>query len=188
LKLSPRLVREIIEIVVFPAIIVFILILAFQAYQVSGGNGMEPGLVSNQHITVNKMAYWFHSPERGEVIVFHNPQSPNDNLIKRIIGLPGDTIRTDSTHVWVNNVQLKEPYINAPPNTTLNPIANTWHVPSGQYFVLGDNRPLSYDDSRYIGFIPRDYIVGEVVLVLFPVTNFHFIDTPSDVFSNIKNQ
>jgi signal peptidase I len=163
------------------------ILLALQTYQVSGGNGMEPGLVGHQNIMVIKNTYWFHNPERGDVIVFHNPQSPNDNLIKRIIGLPGDTVKTDSSHVWVNNVLLKEPYINAPPNTPLNPVANTWHVPSNQYFVLGDNRPLSFDDSRYIGFIPKDYIVGKVTFAYWPLNSIHFVDTHSDVFSNIKN-
>jgi signal peptidase I len=187
LKLSPLLIREIVGVVAFTVVIIGMFQLAAQAYEVSGGNGMEPGLANNQRIMVNKTAYWFHSLERGDVIAFHNPQSPNDNLIKRIIGLPRDTVKTDSSHVWVNNVLLKEPYINAPPNTPLNPVANTWHVPPDQYFVLGDNRPLSYDDSRYIGFIPKDYIVGKVAYVFWPVNSIHSIDPHSDVFSHIKN-
>jgi signal peptidase I len=148
---------------------------------------MQPGLIDNQYVMVNKMAYWFRNPERGDVIVFHNPQNPNEDLIKRVIGLPGDTIQTDSNRVLVNNVPLDEKsYINAPTNAILNPGAKEWQVPPNQYFVLGDNRPVSFD-SRYIGPIPKDYIVGKAIMVFWPLTYVHFIDTHSSVFANIKN-
>ena len=132
---------------------------------------------------VNKTAYLRHNPERGDVIVFHNPQRPSENLIKRIIGIPGDTIAIDSSHVWVNNVLLNEPYITKPVNT----VAGSWHLRPNEYFVLGDNRPLSYD-SRYIGPIPRDYIVAPVAIVTWPLTSIHIIDNHPEVFSHIKNQ
>src|SRR5439155_1223317 len=165
-------------------IIVFILFrFAVQNYHVSGVS-MEPGLTDGQTVMVSKVTYLLHSPARGDVIVFHNPQNPNEDLVKRIIGLPGDTIRTDSSSVWVNNVLLNEKsYINAPANTALNPGANTWHVPPNQYFVLGDNRPVSFD-SRYLGFIPKDYIVG---IAFFVVWHPGSINNHSDVFSKVKN-
>ena len=140
---------------------------------------MEPGLAADQRIWVNKFVYLFHSPARGDVIVFNNPQPPHEDLMKRVIGLPGDTITMDSTHIWVNNTLLNEPYITQPVNT----VANTWHIPANAYFVLSDNR-LNGEDSRAIGPILKDNIVGQAVLVLWPP---HFIDTHSDVLSHIKN-
>ena len=181
-----HLIREIVETVALTVVIFVIIHFLIQSYHVSG-TSMEPGLVDNQYVMVNKSAYLFHSPARGDVIVFHNPQNTNEDLIKRIIGLPGDTIQTDSNNIWVNNVLINEKaYINAPPNTPLNPGSKTWHIPPNQYFVLGDNRPVSYD-SRYIGAIPKDYIVGNAVLVFWPLNNIHFIDGHSNVLSNIKN-
>jgi signal peptidase I len=148
---------------------------------------MEPRLTDGQYVMVNKTVYLFHGPARGDVIVFHNPQRSDEDLVKRVIGLPGDTVTTDSTHVWVNKVLLNEKaYINAPANTPLNPGAQSWHIPPDQYFVLGDNRPVSFD-SRYIGPIEKKYIVGNAALVFWPPPNIHTINTYSEVFSKIKN-
>jgi signal peptidase I len=181
-----HLVREIVETVVLTIVIFLVIHLAIQSYHVSG-TSMEPGLIDNEYVMVNKIAYLFHGPERGDVVVFHNPQNPNEDLIKRVIGLPGDTVKTNSTEVRVNDVLLDEKaYISAPTNTPLNPGAKTWLIPPNQYFVLGDNRPVSLD-SRYIGPILKDYIVGKAVLVFWPLNKIHFIDTHSNVFSNIKN-
>ena len=177
-----HLTREIVEVVVFVGLAGLIILFTIQSYNVTSTTGMEPGLVANQHIMVNKIGYLFHSPARGDVIVFNNPQPPYEDLMKRVIGLPGDTITTDNTHVWVNNVLLNEPYITQPINT----VANTWHIPANAYFVLSDNR-ANGEDSRAIGPIPKDNIVGQAVLVYWPITNVHFIDTHSDVFSHIKN-
>jgi signal peptidase I len=181
-----HLAREIIETLVLTILIFIAIRFVIQSYHISGIS-MEPGLQNDQYVMVNKVAYLFNGPQRGDVIVLHNPRQTDQDLIKRVIGLPGDTVRTDSTHVWVNNVLLSEgAYINAPANVPLNPSASTWHVPAGQYFVLGDNRPES-EDSRYIGFIPKNYIVGKAILVFWPLNHIHFINTYSDLFSKIKN-
>jgi signal peptidase I len=178
------------ELVVTAALIGVALVavrMIMQGYHVSGVS-MQPGLTDGQYVMVNRIAYWFHRPARGDVVVFHNPQNSSEDLVKRIIGLPGDTVTTDSTHIWVNDVLLDEKaYVNAaPPNTPLNPSAKTWHIPPDQYFVVGDNRPVSFD-SRYLGPIPKDYIVGSAAFVSWPIFNIHLIDTHSDVFAKIKN-
>src|SRR5262249_37464517 len=138
-------------------------LLGIQNYHVSGIS-MQPGLTDGESVIVSKITYLLRNPERGDVIVFHNPQNPNEDLVKRVIGTPGDTITTDSTHLWLNNVLLNEnAYVNAPPNTPLNPSANTWHIPPDEYFVLGDNRSVSFD-SRYLGPIDKKYIIGDAYL------------------------
>lgn len=175
-----HLVREIIETVALTLIIFLVIRFAIQSYRVSGPS-MEPGLNDNEYVIVNKMAYLFHTPERGDVIVFHYPLNTSEDFIKRIIGLPGDTIKVDSTHVWVDGVLLKEPYISSP----ANPVGQTWKVPSNEYFVLGDNRPVS-DDSRDWGFVPKDFIVGKAVVVYWPLKNWELINTFTPVYAAIK--
>jgi signal peptidase I len=150
-----------------------------QNYMVDG-TSMQPGLNNNQYVLVNKLAYLFHAPERGDVIVFHWPVDTNKDLIKRVIGEPGDVIVIDKTTVKVNGIVLKEPYITAPEN----PIANKWVVPANDYFVMGDNRQVS-DDSRDWGFVPKSYIIGKAVLIYWPFDNRSFIDTYPSVYSKI---
>ncbi len=178
----PHLVREIVETLILTLLIFLAIRFLIQSYHVDG-NSMEPGLKTNQSVVVNKVAYMFHAPERGDVIVFHFPQDTTKDFIKRVIGLPGDTITIDYNSVRVNGVLLDEKaYISAPLNT------GTVHekVPANQFFVMGDNRPESYD-SRSWGYVPRDYIIGKAVLVFWPLDKIHFIDTHPDVYKHIPN-
>ena len=144
------------------------------------GTSMLPGLKNNQYVLVNKLAYLFHVPERGDVIVFHWPVDTNKDLIKRVIGVPGDVIVIDNKTVRVNGVLLNEPYISAP----ANPAGNTWVVPPNEYFVMGDNRQVS-DDSRDWGFVPKSYIIGKAVFVYWPLNSWHFINTYQPVYGKI---
>lgn len=143
---------------------------------------MLPGLTPDEYVLVNKAVYLFHAPERGDVIVFHYPLDTTRDFIKRIIGLPGDTITVDQTNVWVNGVKLKEPYI----STSANPTGRTWKIPPNVYFVMGDNRPVS-DDSRDWGCVPKDYIVGKAVVVYWPMSNWQLINTYSTVYAAIQS-
>lgn len=175
-----HLAREIVETVALTILIFIVIRFAIQSYHVEGPS-MQPGLNSNEYVVVNKVAYVLHGPERGDVIVFHYPLDTTQDFIKRVVGLPGDTVHTDSAHIWVNGVQLSEPYI----STASNPVAKTWQVPSDQYFVLGDNRPDS-TDSRYWGFVPKNFIVGKAVIIYWPITNWQFVNTYSAVYTHIK--
>lgn len=175
-----HLAREIIETLALTLIIFLVIHFTVQNYMVEG-TSMQPSLNNNQFVLVNKLAYLFHAPERGDVIVFHWPSDTTKDLIKRVIGLPGDTIVTTGDTVQVNGVVLKEPYISA----HVNPGGQKWVVPTNDYFVLGDNRPVS-DDSRDWGYVPRSYIIGKAVLVYWPVNNWQIINTYSPVFSAIK--
>jgi signal peptidase I len=175
-----HLAREIIETLALTLIIFLVIHFTVQNYMVEG-TSMQPSLNNNQFVLVNKLAYLFHAPERGDVIVFHWPVDTTKDLIKRVIGLPGDTIVTTGETVQVNGVVLKEPYI----SMAVNPGGKRWVVPTNDYFVLGDNRPVS-DDSRDWDFVPRSYIIGKAVLVYWPVNNWQIINTYSPVFSAIK--
>ena len=175
-----HLAREIIETIALTLLIFLVIRFVIQSYHVEGPS-MLPGLHTDEYVLVNKVSYLFHAPERGDVIVFHYPRDTTQDYIKRVIGLPGDTVKVDATHVWVDGILLNEPYISA----AFNPVPpQSWKIPPGQYFVMGDNRPVS-DDSRYWGDVPQDYIVGKALLVFWPSSNWQIINTHSPVYTQI---
>jgi len=175
-----HLAREIVETIALTLLIFLVIRFAIQSYRVDGIS-MQPGLKSDEYVLVNKMAYLFHAPERGDVIVFHFPLDTTRDFIKRVIGIPGDTVAITDTTVRVNGVLLNEPYISA----RANPIGKTWIIPLNEYFVMGDNRQFS-DDSRDWGTVPKDYIIGKAVMVYWPLNNWQFINTYPAVFAQIK--
>ncbi|HET9077829.1 MAG TPA: signal peptidase I [Acidimicrobiales bacterium] len=139
-----------------------------QPYFIPSGS-MEPTLMIGDKVLVNKLSYDFHSVHRGDVIVFKKP--PNDyspgikDLIKRVIGLPGETISARGGSVYIDGRPLPEPWL--PKGTTTANFAPV-HVPAGDYFVMGDNRGNSAD-SRVIGPISGSLIVGRAFLIIWPV-------------------
>lgn len=151
-----------------------------QSYQITGPS-MQNSLQDKQLVLVNRAAYLFHAPKRGDVIAFHAPGHPKTDLIKRIIGQPGDIVKLDKTDVWVNGIKLDEPYL----TQRYNPQAETWNVPLNHYFVMGDSRPASID-SRYFGCVPRACIVGKAVAVYWPLSQWELINTHVAVFARIK--
>jgi signal peptidase I len=180
-----RLVREIVETAVLTVLMFVIINLAVQNYDVSGPS-MEPSLHDQERIMVDKVSYLFHSPARGDVIVFAAPPTPNESYVKRIIALPGDVISVDGTAVIVNGVTLSETYVDpAMQGNSYAPIVNRV-VPPNAYFVLGDDRRNS-SDSRAWGFVPRANIVGRATLVYWPFgqDNTGFLPNVSTVFANV---
>ncbi len=119
---------------------------------------MQPTLTTGDHIVVVPD----RRPERGEVIVFHSPESPEELVVKRIIATPGDLIATEGGRVTIGSHLLAEPYAARPEGS--GPIVPQI-VPSGCYFVMGDNRTNSYD-SRHWGVLRRELVVGRAVMVL----------------------
>jgi signal peptidase I len=182
LKILKRshLAREIVETIALALLIFLAIHFTIQNYQIDGPS-MQNTLHTGQYVLVNKVAYLFHAPERGDIIVLQEPDNPNRDLIKRVIGLPGDTIRWDGTNVWVNGTELSEPYITKASNYN----ANTVTLGKDQYFVMGDNRPQS-EDSRAFGVVPKDYIIGKAILVDWPFNQWKMLDTYSSVYTHIK--
>jgi signal peptidase I len=161
-----------------------------QAFWIPTGS-MEPTLVPGDRVIVAKVPYYFHDPQRGDVIVFEEPDpakepergvwgaithwlgqglgfSPPDNsdYIKRVIGEPGDVVSARNGDVYVNDVRISEPYLHERtarfPETT---------VPEGELFVMGDNRSNSLDSRFDLGFVPIDRVVGKAVWIIWPVDN-----------------
>jgi signal peptidase I len=123
------------------------------------GSSMEPTLHSGEFMIVNRLAYRFGQPQTGDVVVFHYPGNPEQEYIKRVIGLPGEHVVIANGQVSVNDRVLDEPYIAAPPAYEEDTI-----VPPGMLFVLGDNRNNS-SDSHSWGPVALDQVVGKAVMV-----------------------
>ena len=174
-----RLIRELVETVALTLLIFLVIRFAAQSFRVDG-QSMEPGLHTDEFVLVDKAAYLFQSPQRGDVIVFHYPLDPSKDFIKRIIGLPGDTVQTTSNEVIVDGQILHEPYINDASNSN----DNTLKLGPDQFFVMGDNRNNSFD-SRLWGPLNKSYIVGKAILVYWPLNDWELINTFPLVFASV---
>ena len=168
MKRSP-LIREIIELVMIALVLVLVIRFVWHGYHMQGTN-MKPNISANTYVMVNQASYLLGPPAHGDIVVFHYPFKTSVDVMARVIGLPGDTIKTDSSHIWVNGALLKEPYISAP----TNPTAREWKVPPNAFFLLNDNRQNS-DDSRNWDSLPRNFIVGKAILIYWPTADWHFL-------------
>ncbi|HVF75146.1 MAG TPA: signal peptidase I [Acidimicrobiales bacterium] len=185
-----------------PVLFVVALCIAFvvktflaQAFYIPSGS-MLPQLQIDDRVVVSKLAYKFHEPRRGDIVVFDRPsrgfgpapatnsnpvrwvlervgvvQPSTEEFIKRVVGLPGDTVEGKDGHVFVNGRQLVEPYL-APGLTTSNFTPVT--VPQGELWVMGDNRGNSAD-SRFFGTIDQDTVVGRAVVRVWPLADASFL-------------
>ncbi len=157
---SLKAVWDLLETLILAAIL-FLGINAISARIRVDGTSMEPSLANGEFLIVNKLAYKLSSPAHGDVVVFRFPRNPDQEYIKRIIGLPGDTVHISDGTVYVNEQEINEPYIAASPS-----YAGTWIVPDESIFVLGDNRNNS-SDSHSWGTVPYENLVGKAQIILF---------------------
>ncbi|MFQ5380039.1 MAG: signal peptidase I [Dehalococcoidia bacterium] len=186
------LVRNIVETGLL-AILVFLAVrVSFQNFRVDG-TSMSPTLADGEFLLVNKLVYSevnmgklsnflpfidaeedemrfvFHGPHRGDIVVLRDPRRPEQDLIKRVIGLPGETVEILNGKVYINGFLLREPYIQSRWNDSRPKIP----IPEGQYYVLGDNRNNSLDSrSPQVGLIPKSLILGKALLTYWPFGRF----------------
>jgi signal peptidase I len=179
--------REYFESIVIAVILaLFVRTWCFQAFKIPTGS-MENNLLIGDHLVVNKFLFApagldkallpIRDIRRGDVVVFKSPEDPERDFIKRVIGLPGETVELRNKAVYIDGEPLDEPYVRylVPPREhadtdtdafdlrfTFGPVT----VPEGQYFMMGDNRDNS-EDSRYWGFMPREYVKGKALFVYF---------------------
>ena len=162
-------VLEIIETIVMTVLIFAAVRLLVQNFRIEG-NSMEPNLHDGQYLIIEKVSYALSSPSRGDVIVFHYPNNPKRDFIKRIIGLPGETVEVRQGQLFVNGTLMEEPYKPDEGTYSWGPAI----VGPDEYFVLGDNRNNS-SDSHSWGMLPRSLIIGRAWLSYWPVANWGFI-------------
>ena len=143
----------------------FLITFVAQAFRVQG-TSMLPLLQDSERIIVNKFVYRFHPIERGDVVVFWYPRDPSVSFIKRVIGLPGDTVELKNGSLYVNNHAVAEPYLKPQfrDDETRPPVT----VSKGHYYVLGDHRNSS-NDSRSWGEVPEKYIYGKAFFRFWPL-------------------
>lgn len=159
-----------------------------QPFIVSGAS-METTFSTGEYLIVDQVTYHFDEPQRGDVIIFRYPRDPSKFFIKRVIGVPGDTLDIEGNAITITNsdapqgVVLEEPYIR---EMTPGPHL-TEKLGAGEYFVMGDNRDAS-SDSRTWGVLPENNIVGRAYLRLFPLTSVGLLpgsyDTESEITHN----
>lgn len=125
----------------------------------------------NDRVIANRLAYRFSSPKRGQIVVFHAPAHAcgiGGTFVKRLIGLPGDTVAEQNGYISINGKPLREPYVDLKLRDTMT---STWHVPAGRYFFMGDDRVHSCD-SRMWGTVPKSSLVGPVLFTYWPPTSW----------------
>lgn len=155
--------RELAETILFTLLIYFLVrTFLLENYQVDG-RSMDPTLEDGQYLVVNKLLYRLQEPQRGDIIVFHDPRSSDRKLIKRVIGLPGDILEIKGGQVFINDQALDEPYIQGPIRYSQVPSP----IPDDHYFVLGDNRNNSSDSHNW-GTLSGAGIVGKAWLTYWP--------------------
>lgn len=165
---------DIAQVIVFAvALFLFMYLLVFQPHKIKG-DSMQPNFPDGEYLLTDKVKYRFEEPKRGDVIVFQAPNSPDDEYIKRIIGLPGDKVSVGSGKIYLNGNLLEESDYLAPSVYTSGGLflgeGEEVIVPDKQYFVVGDNRPFS-SDSRAWGFVPKTKITGRAWLIYWPLSN-----------------
>ncbi|HLJ69348.1 MAG TPA: signal peptidase I [Chloroflexota bacterium] len=169
--------RELVETAILTVLIFVAVRFALQNFRVDGMS-MEPNFHNGEYVLVSKLDYLFHGPQRGDVVVFQAVAAlrPDSDFIKRVIGVPGDTVKVRSGRVYVDNRPLNEPYELQAPDYNWGPEV----VPKNDYFVLGDNRNNSYDSSKWpTPWVARKYIIGKAWVVYWPLSSLHFVGTPS---------
>ena len=154
-----------------------IIIFLYQPVKVEG-TSMAPLLSDQERIFINKFVYRFEPIDRGDVVVFWYPLDRSKSFIKRVIGLPGETIEIRSGHLYVDAKELQEPYV--PAFYLDGGSYSSRRIPPDEFFVMGDHRDSS-NDSRMFGTVPRDYIYGKAVFAYWPVGHFGSLASSSTV-------
>ena len=192
----PRLAREITEAVLIALVVLLVLQTTVRNFKVEGSS-MVPTLDGGQYLVVDQASFFkfdkerlsravpfwkasesepqfaFDPPMRGEVIVFNYPLDPRKDFVKRVVGLPGETVEVRGGIVLVDGEALPEPYLQRKDSSDAPPLT----LGEKEYYVIGDNRRNS-NDSRSWGAVPEDNIVGRVWVVYWPWDDIHFVDSP----------
>lgn len=172
-----RFALDILETIVL-AVVLYFGINAISARVRVDGFSMNPTLQNGEYILVNKLAYKIGHPSRGDIIVFEFPADEGQDLIKRIIGLPGETVHVENNTVTINGKVLQEPYIAQAPLYT-----GDWTIPDGYLFVLGDNRNDSRDSHQW-GLLPFENVIGKSEVIYWPPSEWEVINHTQETLTS----
>jgi len=171
-----RFALDILETIVL-AVVLYFGINAISARVRVDGTSMVPTLQNGEYILVSKLSYKTGVPARGDIIVFGLPTDQSQDLIKRVIGLPGETVNIQNGAISINGKLLTETYIAQEPQYN-----GEWTVPDGQLFVLGDNRNNSKDSHQW-GLLPMENVIGKSILIYWPPPDWQIINHTQEVFA-----
>lgn len=158
---------------IIPAVVIAFLLTHYVGQKtIVLSQSMEPNLYADQQIIVDKVTYHFRTPERGEIVVIDVPESEIP-YIKRVVGLPGETLEIKDNRVWIDGVVLSESYLAEVDQRDYGPV----QIPEDHIFVMGDNRNNSRD-SRYIGPVALDQVLSRAWMRIWPLEEAAFLDAP----------
>ncbi|MFB4169512.1 signal peptidase I [Virgibacillus sp. JSM 102003] len=135
------------------------------ATSIVDGESMEPTLEDGETVLFNKFTYLFDKPERGDIVIIERPLK---NYVKRIIAMPGETIKVEDNTLYINGEKYGQPFINIDARNNTGEIGPV-KVPENSYYVMGDNRIVSKDSRNGLGFVNEDNIIGKSEVVIFPL-------------------
>lgn len=163
--------RETLETILWALVLALVLrTFVVQAFWIPSGS-MIPTLQIKDRVLVCKFWYRFSDPKRGDIVVFKYPMDPKRDFVKRVVGLPGDTVELQEGTVLINGEPQSEPFVKNHDRFTMPAL----RVPDGSYFCMGDNRPNS-QDSRFWGFVPESYLRGPVFFRYWPPNRIGLVD------------
>ena len=178
-------IKSITRDVIFAAVMaILIVVFVVQPVKVEG-TSMQPRLENDERIFVNKFTYNFEPIQRGDIVVFWYPEDPTKSFIKRVIGLPGESIDMDTLgHITINGIPIDESYLaperNQAARARWNTVRSEWkYVKQHYYFVMGDNRDAS-NDSRAWGLVPEKYIYGKAMFRYWPLPRMGPLNSTAD--------
>jgi len=174
-------VREAVVTIALVAVIFVVSRQVVQNVQVQGIS-MLPTLQDNELVLIDTLSYRFHPPRRGDIIILHPPLlgTEKQDYVKRVIGLPGETVQVHHGTVFINGKALSEPYIHEPHTYDWPLGGDARRVPPGDLFVLGDNRDKSYDSHWWPSpYLPENEVVGRVMLAYWPLNDLHLFSAPA---------
>lgn len=170
--IAKEIMEWIVSIIIAVALVLLIHNYLGQLVRVDGAS-MQPTLYTDQRVLVTKIPYWNdENIERGDIVITKYPDN-KDNFVKRVIALPGDKLKIEYGILYINDIQIDEPYIKEEMGNDYSEII----IPEGHYFVMGDNRNHSKDSrSSSVGPLPRDMIQGRAYAILWPFVDYEIIE------------
>ena len=169
-KTTGQMIWEVVQTLLMAAALYFVIDFCIARVRVENIS-METSFTEGELLMVNKLNYKFSEPERGDVVIFEAPTAPGKDYIKRMIGLPGDTVTVNEGLLYINNELIEEDWVHEPML-----YQGEWTVPEDQYFVLGDNRNHS-SDSHSWGFVPRENLIGNAFFCYWPLTHIRVVNS-----------
>lgn len=162
------LLRSIAEVILLIGLIAMAASALTASAQVADA-GMEPILQEGQYVLSSKLAYWVGAPQRGDIVLFHSPDDPDQRYLRRIVGLPGERVEIRAGRVWIDGLMLEEPYV-------VNPAASahSWNLGEGEYLLLGDNRALASHSPAPV-ILPRVALIGKAWLCYWPPATWTWV-------------